>query len=253
MVPIYARIRRRARQIVSSAPAPDFYSDFSRADKSSRQLLETDSVLAELRGFVADHIEDDFGHGLQHAIKVAIDAGTLMLVECEHLGYANQFTQRRVLIVQSAGLLHDIKRKQKNHAVKGAEYARKVLKHYPFSSEEVEDIWKAIQNHEAFKSEIATINTRSGALVSDCLYDADKFRWGPDNFADTVWDMVLFRNPPLSNFVDHYPKGMEGIANIKTTFRTQTGKRYGPQFIDIGLVIGEELLNVIKTEFVQFL
>jgi hypothetical protein len=253
MEQVYAQIRQRARQIVSCAPTPDFYRDFCRADELSRQLLETDPVLADLRVFVTDHIEDDFGHGLQHAVKVAIDAGTLMLIESERMGDSDPFTRRSVLVVQCAGLLHDIKRKQKNHSVKGAEFARKVMKRYPFSSDEVEDIWKAIHNHEAFISEIATIKTHRGTLVSDCLYDADKFRWGPDNFADTVWDMVLFRNPPLSSFIDHYPKGLEGIANIKSTFRTQTGKQYGPQFIDIGLAIGAELLDVIKTEFAQFL
>ncbi len=253
MMPIYARIRQRARQIVSDFPAPDFYKDFSRAVELSRQLLDTDPVLTKLLVFVEDHLEDDFGHGLEHAIKVAVDAGTLMLVESEFIGYPEQFARRSVLIVQSAGLLHDIKRKQKNHSIKGAAYAKKILKQYPFAHEEIEDIWKAIHNHEAFKAETAAINTRRGALVSDCLYDADKFRWGPDNFADTVWEMVLFRNPPLAKFVDHYPKGLEGIAKIKSTFRTKTGQQYGPQFIDIGLAIGEELLAVIKTEFAQFL
>jgi hypothetical protein len=50
-----------------------------------------------------------------------------------------------------------------------------------------------------------------------------------------------------------YPKGMQGIARIKSTFRTPTGKKYGPQFIDIGLAIGKELYDVIKAEFPDYL
>ncbi len=253
MSPIYLRIRQRARQIVSCFPIPDFYKDFSSLDKLSRQMLETNSILADLRLFVKQNIEDDFGHGLQHAVKVAIDAGTLMLIEGKRVGYTNKFKDRRVLIAQCAGLLHDIKRKHRNHSVKGAAYARKVLKSYDFQPEEIEDIWKAIHNHEAFITDTAEINTRRGALVSDCLYDADKFRWGPDNFTDTVWDMVLFYNPPLTKFMDRYPKGMDSLVTIKSTFRTHAGKKYGPQFIDIGLAVGEKLYEVIKTEFAQFL
>jgi len=50
-----------------------------------------------------------------------------------------------------------------------------------------------------------------------------------------------------------YPKGMERLYKIKSTFRTRTGKKYGPQFIDIGLAIGEDLLKVINAEFAHLL
>lgn len=252
-IPIYLQIRKRARQIVSRFPVPDFYKDFERLDELSRQLFKGTSTLAELLIYVKQNIDDDFGHGLQHSVKVAIDAGTLMLIEGGQIGYSEKFTERRVLIAQCAGLLHDIKRKQKSHAVKGADYARELLKGYQFQPAEIEDICNAIQNHEAFLTDTAEINTRRGALVSDCLYDADKFRWGPDNFTDTVWDMVLFYNPPLIKFMERYPKGMESLVKIKSTFRTNTGKEYGPQFIDIGLAIGEKLYAVIKKEFARYL
>ena len=88
-----------------------------------------------------------------------------------------------------------------------------------------------------------------GVLVSDCLYDADKFRWGPDNFTDTIWAMVSFSNIPIAQFMDLYPEAMDKLAKIKSTFRTITGKKYGPQFIDIGLAVGKELFDVIHTEY----
>ena len=75
-----------------------------------------------------EQLKDDFGHGLDHAVKVAVDAGALMIIENKLVGSSNDFINRRVIIVQCAALLHDIKRKQENHAVKGAAYARKVLK-----------------------------------------------------------------------------------------------------------------------------
>jgi hypothetical protein len=250
MSPVYARMRQRARQIVSRFPQPAFYSDFSDLLDISRSYFHTNPILRSLYAFVAEQLEDDFGHGLDHAVKVTVDAGVLMMIEGSRFGYSNAYTEQRVIIVQSAGLLHDVKRKMKHHAVEGAEYARQSLRAYPYAPDEIEDICQAIRNHEAFQPPVS-INTLEGALVADCLYDADKFRWGPDNFTHTVWDMVSFFDPPLSEFLSRYPKGMEGLLKIKQTFRTQTGKIYGPEFIDMGMAIGEELLDVIRSEFIS--
>jgi hypothetical protein len=252
MVPIYTQLRNRAREIVAKFPSPDFYKVFSQVDEQSRHLVETDPIITELRLFVAGQIEDDFGHGLKHAIKVAIDAGTLMFIEGTNAGYSDIFKARSVLLAQCAGILHDIKRKHENHARKGADFAGEILKKYPFLPNEIKDIRIAIRNHEAFKN-METIHTPEGVLVSACLYDADKFRWGPDNFYYTLWDMVSYYKMPFTKFMEQYPKGMEGLVQIKSTFRTQTGKKYGPQFIDIGLAIGQELHEVIRTEFAHLI
>ncbi len=248
MEPIYARLRKRALQIVSSLPQPAFYVDFPQANELSRQFFDQDPVVTKLRSCVARQIEDDFGHGLDHATKVTLDAGALMFIEASLAGYPDEINDRMILLVQCAGLLHDLKRKDDNHSAKGADFAKDLLKDYPFSPDEVHCICSAIRNHEAFKSTVE-ISTPEGILVSDCLYDADKFRWGPDNFTHTVWKMASYFKTPISEFVERYPKGIKGLSRIKDTFRTSTGKKYGPQFIDLGLAIGNELYKVIKAEF----
>jgi hypothetical protein len=248
----YAPIRKRALQIVSRYPSPDFYQDHCLSNELSRQYFETNPFTVQLRAFVARKLENDFGHGLEHALKVAMDAGALMIIENKLVGSSNEVINRRVVIVQCAALLHDIKRKQENHAARGAAYARKILKTSPFDPDEIEDICLAIRNHEAFKNTVKS-NTLQGTLVSDCLYDADKFRWGPDNFTDTVWTMASSLKIPVVKFMELYPGGMKIVAKIRHTFRTDTGKKYGPQFIDIGLAIGEELFDVIHTEFAHLL
>ena len=252
MQSIYARLREQARQIASSLPPPDFYQDHSQAYEYSSRLFKADPEVRKLLRFVSDNLDDDFGHGLQHAIKVTIDAGALMNIEGQAAGYSESMLVRRIQIVQCAGLLHDTKRKKKDHSRHGADYARTVLEDYSLSYDEIEDVCRAINNHEAFKNNIP-IDTAEGVLISDCLYDADKFRWGPDNFTDTLWDMVSFLNPPLSKFMARYPQGMEGLEKIKTTFRTKTGKQYGPQFLDLGLAIGRQLHAVILSDFSEYL
>jgi len=248
MDPVYLRLRKRARQIVLKHPTPRFYEDFTREVHQSHKVFNAEPLIAEIREFVAENIDDNFGHGMAHADKVALDAGTLMIIEGHQAGYPPKQMPRRVLVAQCAGLLHDIKRTQKSHAVEGAAYAREVLQSYRLSADEIEDICQSILNHEAFKETIEIMNP-DRLLVSDCLYDADKFRWGPDNFTDTLWSMIACFSPPLAEFIKRYPQGLEGLNRIKTTFRTPTGIAYGPQFIDLGLAIGEELYQTILKEF----
>jgi hypothetical protein len=245
---VYDRLRERARAIIATLDPPPFYSDCRTACTASRRLFENDPLVGRLKTFVHRHVEEDFGHGLQHLTKVTLDAGALIHIEGRSAGYEPAYLKRRMQLVQFAGLLHDFKRKDKDHAISGARFARELLATYPFETREIEDISLAIRNHEAFKPPLAAAS-QSGRLISDSLYDADKFRWGPDNFADTVWEMVSYHQPSLEEFLNRYPKGMAGIERIKPTFRTPTGRRYGPQFIDLGLTVGRELLVVIQNEF----
>jgi hypothetical protein len=86
-------------------------------------------------------------------------------------------------------------------------------------------------------------------MVSDALYDADKFRWGPDNFTQTLWQMLRSSGAPIAPLIRRFPKGMEGISSIKETFRTETGKIYGPEFIELGLKIGEKIYLFLQERF----
>jgi hypothetical protein len=248
MPTVYDRLRERARAIIATCDPPDFYTDCRGACSASQRLFDGDPVITRLKAYVHRHVDEDFGHGLRHLTKVTLDAGALVYIEGRKAGYDPPYLERRMLLAQCAGLLHDFKRKEAEHAVAGQAHARDLLKSYPFNSEEIEDVGLAIRNHEAFKVPVPT-TSQSGRLLSDCLYDADKFRWGPDNFADTVWEMVAYRNPSLAEFIRRYPKGLAGIERIKPTFRTHTGRRYGPQFIDLGLTVGRTLLTVIETEY----
>ncbi len=245
---VYQRIRREALKIVAEYPPPAFYREHQAQTEYASHFFYTDSVVCKLRSFVRKRIDNDFGHGLAHAEKVAKDAGALMIIEGQGLHFSKTLMGRQIRMAQCAGLLHDIRRKLKNHAREGALYARKVLSGYPFSDEEITHICMAIQNHEAFGAMVES-KTLEGTLLSDCLYDADKFRMGPDNFTQTVWDMVSFADIPPQRFVSLYPKGMAFLERIRGTFRTDTGKTYGPQFIDLGLAIGRELYAYIQTTF----
>lgn len=246
---VYREIREVARKIVARYPQPDFYLDHPSEVSTSERFYRTEDTIVRLKKDLAQSLADDFGHGMGHVEKVAIDAGTLVIIESRQFGYSEHLIQRNLLLAQCAGLLHDICRKEKSHAIKGAEAAGRILQSYPLTADEITHICAAIRNHEAF-THLERLPTLQGRILSNCLYDADKFRWGPDNFTHTVWDMVGFFNPPLKTFISRYPKGMALLKKIRDTFRSSTGKRYGPQFIDMGIAIGDELFQEILAQFV---
>ncbi|MBC2717565.1 MAG: HD domain-containing protein [Desulfobacteraceae bacterium] len=251
---LYRKIHKQALRIAEQYPEADFYQDYPDQVDSSLQFFSTDPVVRELYDYVAENIEDDFGHGLDHVRKVAHDAGTLAIIEGQRIegaGFGSEL-KHRVRMAQCAGLLHDIKRKHKNHAKEGAVFSEKVLEQYLFAEEDVTDICLAIENHEAF-GDIKVCRTPAGELLSGCLYDADKFRWGTENFTHTVWAMVSYANIPINKFMALYPRGVSFLEKIKDTFRTPTGRKYGPQFIDLGLSIGEDIYKFIQSEFAEYL
>ncbi len=246
---IYAGLRREARRIASRHPPPAFYRNYANDLERSCNRLQTDPMIAALHRDVAARIEDDFGHGMRHARQVSIEAGALMIIELSARGDDDtDYIRRRVRAVQAAGLLHDIRRKEAEHAEKGAAAAKSILAAHRFRNTDIADVTGAIRNHEAHKPPVPP-DTAEGRLVSDCLYDADKFRRGPDNFTDTVWEMVSFRNIPLDRFITRFPRGMAYVEQIRNTFRTPTGREEGPRFIDAGLAIGTELYRFLLREF----
>lgn len=243
---LYMRWRERARGIVARHPAATFYRREPDAVAASTALFEDDGLVRHLRARVSLCLEDDFGHGMDHAAKVALDAGALMHIEARALEPPERLAHR-IRVAHCAGLLHDIARKEPDHAQRGADRASALLRDLPLEVTDVQDICAAIRNHEAFREPVG-VDTRSGALLSDVLYDADKFRWGPDNFTDTLWAMAAYRQPRVDQFLAQYPVGMERLRRIRSTFRTPAGRRYGPEFIDLALAIGEELYRDIRAE-----
>lgn len=241
----YQRLRQLARTLINAQPAPRFYQEQMAAFQASTLTFQTNPIIVRLKTEVIPKLKTNLGHGIGHATKVTLDAGALIYLEAHDRKMPLNQVNRMMVLAQCAGLLHDIRRQHAHHAHKGAQAARRLLPAYALTPREVEQISLAIQNHEAFQP-IRPMDSTLGQLLSDCLYDADKFRWGPDNFAYTLWDMLAARTVPVSQLWRHYPAGMERLKRIQTTFRTPVGRRYGPEFIDIGLAVGKQLAKEVQ-------
>ncbi|MCU0555124.1 MAG: hypothetical protein MUE57_08080 [Syntrophales bacterium] len=234
----YLEARAIAQRITAEVGEPVFYVLQREAVETSGRLFREQPLVA--RALAALGAEPDrIGHGLSHVTKVALDAGAIILIERGNGGRIEQ-VYRLVAMAHVAGVLHDIRREEKDHARKGAEEAERMLRDFDLDSGERLAIGGAIANHEAFRPS-NPMGEPDWQLLSDALYDADKFRWGPDNFSEMLWDMVSRRNVPLSAVMGRFLKGLEGIDRIRETFRSDTGRKYGPDFIDRGMEIGRRL------------
>ncbi|MCE5262670.1 MAG: hypothetical protein LLG97_03955 [Deltaproteobacteria bacterium] len=243
--PEYVRAIDLSRRIAVEVGTPRFYLEREREVALSRELCVSDPLLDEARRIVEER-GDRIGHGLTHVRKVAIDAGALILIE-KAGELPGDRVRRLVLLAHLAGLFHDIRRSEKNHAERGADEAAGLLAAFPLQDDERREIADAIRNHEAFRPSRSHPGLAEH-LLSDALYDADKFRWGPDNFTETLWAMIIPRGIPLRALLPRFLSGMEGIRKIRGSFRTATGRDYGPDFIDRGLAIGQQLYKELTAQ-----
>jgi len=235
--PIYVRLKQTAINTAEILGIPSFYLDHKTETEKSRQSLKTNALLRKCFSYL-NEASMDSGHGLSHAEAVALDAGSIIQVEGRIQNREARFISDLIVYAQIAGLLHDIKRKEKDHTIAGSNEAKKILNDFQIEDRYKRYIAAAIRNHEAFK-EFPEPEDEIAELISDSLYDADKFRWGPDNFTTTVWLMIDPTNMPVETLYGNFIGNLRYIENIKATFRTQTGKNYGPEFIDMGITIGQ--------------
>jgi hypothetical protein len=245
---IYEEMIAASRVIAASFPKPCFYVCCRDPLNLSRSLYDGDARVMKCRTLALGLLKCDFSHGMDHSEKVALEAGALAYIEGERF-FLNESSRREAcLLAQIAGLLHDLRRSEKDHAKASAFAASKILHQFSIFPGKREYIVQAIANHEAFV-ETKRIDSPVGQMISDVLYDADKFRWGPDNFTQTLWQMLRSSRARISPLIHRFPKGMEGISSVKETFRTETGKIYGPEFIELGLKIGERIYQFLQERF----
>jgi hypothetical protein len=241
----YLEAKNLSESIAADVGTPLFYREKAEDIAHSFRLLASEKMVKTCIKIVKER-GDMIGHGETHVQKVAIDVGAIILIEgkktTDHEGL-----KRRVLLAQIAAILHDIRRSEKNHAQLGAEEAAKLLQTFALTAQERRAVCDAIGNHEAFKPAVCLDNPKD-QLLSNALYDADKFRWGPDNFTETIWAMIAPRKITIDALLSRFLPGLEGVNRIRETFRTDTGKQYGPDFIDRGLEIGRRLYTVLTAQ-----
>ncbi len=241
---MYNELKEKALRAALEAGTPSFYTHHSKELEASLSSYAANSLIRKCRTYL-DESKLHPAHGLFHCEKVALEAGAILAIEGSAMGLDAFVISELVLCVQIAGLLHDIKRAGDDHTIAGSKEAAAILRDFAIKERYKGYIVSAIRNHEAFKKVLAS-DDESARLISDSLYDADKFRWGPDNFTVTLWLIIESAGISPENLCHCFTEKMEGIKKIKETFRTKTGQKYGPEFIDKGIMIGNEIYREMR-------
>jgi hypothetical protein len=247
---IYLRLRRKAVTTAGGVGLPSFYSDNEREIRASAASFAASDVVRKCEGLI-DTSKMHPAHGFEHLRKVAIEAGALAQIEGNVRGCCPSEREEVLLCAQLAGLLHDIRRAEKDHTIAGSVEAGKILEGCGMKERYRNYITAAIRNHEAF-GEVLPSPDETAKLISDSLYDADKFRWGPDNFTSTLWLILESSGISARMLYCSFPEKMDWIRRIRDTFRTQTGRKYGPEFIDLGIEIGNEIYREMRSIMEDF-
>ncbi len=243
--PLYERLKETSLRVAQSLPRPLFYSQNTDFVSRSEDMIRSDELIRKCHALL-DESQLECAHGLCHCESVARDAGAIVLAEGRRKGINQTDSRPAVTSAIIAGLLHDIKRREPDHAVRGSIEADRILKGLSVDERSRSHITYAIRNHEAFKA-TCDLDDEEGCMVSNALYDADKFRWGPENFTGTLWLMVEANHTTPEALHKTFMEKMKGIERIKETFRTETGKRYGPEFIDQGIMIGNAIFKEMNS------
>ena len=239
--PIYPVLREKASNMARQIGPPSFYRAHKKELEKSLLSFSESEVLVKCRSYLDDSKMHP-AHGIRHGEMVAIEAGAILRIESSAGDRDQERTEELMLCAQIAGLFHDIKRSEEDHTIKGCIEAGKILEDFDLDARYKRYITAAIRNHEAFKEVLAS-EDEEAKLISDSLYDADKFRWGPDNFTTTLWLIMESSGTPVEALYRNFLEKMKGVGRIKETFRTETGKRFGPEFIDLGIEIGNEIYH----------
>jgi len=237
--PIYPVLKAKASNVARQIGPPSFYRAHKKELEKSLLSFSESEVLVKCRSYL-DESKMHPAHGIRHGEMVAIEAGAILQIESSAGDRDQGRTEELMLCAQIAGLFHDIKRSEEDHTTKGEIEAGKILEDFDLDERYKRYITAAIRNHEAFR-EVLSSEDEEAKLISDSLYDADKFRWGPDNFTTTLWLIMECSGTPAEALYRNFLKKMKGVRRIKETFRTKTGKRFGPEFIDLGIEIGNEI------------
>ncbi len=238
---VLALLRNESKTLAAQNPS-DFYNDCSSQYRSCKEFFFTNALIARCRRDILPFFKAS-DHDLEHAKKVALNAGTLVLVEGR--GWDIQAVKRSSLLAIMAGLLHDICRDEPGHADKGTERALRFLQGYPLSGEEKNMIAFAVRNHERFHPEIKREN-HTYQIVGNALHDADKFTWGPDTFVAVLRENRTPTPTSPQEMLAHFHEGIERIHPFTAIFRTSTGRYYGPQFIRQGFILGNHLCRRLQ-------
>jgi hypothetical protein len=230
-------LKQRARDLSASRAQSAFSLECAEELTYARDLFFDHPLLLRLQGDALGFLSEPCGLGVEHGKRVAMDAAALVLAEPS--GLSTDERRRLAMLAEMAGLLHDALRHEDNHAEKGADLCLRLLRGYAISPEERLWVAGAVAGHEDGGPQLEQV-TESARLLAGAVHDADVFRFGPDIFATTLWELCECDEWPLEKIAATFPQGALRAKALGDCLRTEGGRRYGPPLLAEGVSLAAE-------------
>lgn len=235
-------LKNHAKKLAKEMPVAAFYLDHATEMAFAWDLFFNHSVLLRLQEDCLAFLYDDYMFGIEHSKKVAHDAAAIIL--SEESGLTQEEKRHLAFLAQVAGLVHDVQRGEDDHAHRSADAVDSILAGYPIEADDVALIVRAVAGHEE-RTEPSDYPDPPTRLLCQALYDADKFRFGPDIFSTTMWLFCDYNSWSLAETAGQFPKGISAAKAVVHTFRTDVARRYGPELIEQGIKLGETMSRML--------
>jgi hypothetical protein len=248
MDPRILELKRHARELSASRPQPAFVLECAEELSHASNLFFDHPLMLRLQNDALGFLNDACSLGVEHAKRVAVDAAALVLAEPS--GLDQEQRRRMALLAEMAGLLHDAMRHEDDHPEKGADLCLRLLRGYSLAPEERVWIAQAVSLHET-DLPLAESGPECARLLSGAVHDADRFRFGPDIFAATLWEFCECDDWTLEEIARCFPKGPGHAAACTSGFRTEQGRRYGPALISEGLALAKVYERLLQEKLAE--
>ncbi|HBZ20798.1 MAG TPA: guanylate cyclase [Bacteroidales bacterium] len=201
-------------------PNEAFRIKFGLIQFTDMQEMILDKLEKELPGYV-------FYHNVKHTVDV--------VTEVELIGWAEGCTDEEILLLKTAGLFHDtgITVSFDNHELLGAEYARKILPGYNYTSEQIEKICSIIM--------ATKLPPKPANLLEEIICDSDLDYLGRSDFI------------PVSNTLFEELKAQNKMKNLNEWNKMQVKFISGHQYFTTTARSLREVNKQLQIERIQSL
>jgi adenylate cyclase len=202
------------------SPNEAFRIKFGLIQFTDMQEMILDKLEKELPGYV-------FYHNVKHTVDV--------VTEVELIGWAEGCSDEEILLLKTAGLFHDtgITVSFDNHELMGAEYARKILPGYNYTSEQIEKICSIIM--------ATRLPPKPANLLEEIICDSDLDYLGRSDFI------------PVSNTLFEELKAQNKMKNLNEWNKLQVKFISGHQYFTTTARSLREVNKQLQIERIQSL
>lgn len=238
------RFRDDACRLAQTLQRPRFAASFAKEIECARLAFFEETLICRLRDEALNFLYDDFGFGIEHSRAVAMDAAAIVLAETA--AWPREQSRRMAILAILAGLLHDSTRLDEDSEAKAAELSQSILARYALTDEELTLVAGAIRDHDIREGYAPPSDPRA-ALLGAALYDADKFRYGPDIYVTSLWEFCDYEDMPTQHALKCFTAAESRLPELTGTFRSKPGRAFGEEHLECGARLMPLLVERFQT------